>query len=225
MKNHGFIKIFSLTIFLFLSSFSFLYAQSSNGMDVDLKVGNCNNNGICDSGSEDLFSCPADCTPVVVPPTDKNGGIIGSSVMDNVFNNLTVEVSYNNATIKWKSSIPTMSNIKWGANPDYKDGVLRNINFLLDHKVELTNLEDGTLYYFNIQSESLLGKNNSLESQVFRTLFLPDTTPSGNLTNIVAESTQSGITISWENPLDEDFDYVRVMKNTDRFYSSPSIGY
>jgi len=222
-KNHNFIKILSIATFLFLGSFSLSFA-STNGINVNLHVGSCNNDGICDPETEDYFSCPSDCTPVVVPPTNPNGGTSGGFVMDNLFNNLRVEVSYNSATIKWESSIPTISSVKWGTNPDYKDGVLRNVNYLIYHTVELTNLQDGTLYYFTIDAETLLGKTNSLENQIFRTLQLPDTNPPGNPTNVTAESTKSGITVSWENPTDLDFDYIRVMRNDDRFYGSPSIG-
>jgi hypothetical protein len=224
--NFKFLKIIIFTFF-FLNSFNFSYAAQQNGINLNLTVGSCNNNGICDAGNEDFFSCPADCTPVIVPPSipPSSGAVGGTLVMDNVFNNLTVEVSYNSAIIKWKSVIPTISNVKWGTSPDYKDGVLKNINFLLDHRVELTNLKDGTLYYFNIEAVNLLGKSNSLENQVFRTLYLPDTTPPGNPTNVVANSIQTGITISWENPKDEDLDYIHVMRSTDRYYGSPYIGH
>lgn len=209
-------------IFIIFSFFSlrqdvvFVHAES-DGTVVNLDVEGCDNNGVCEpSIGETILSCPTDCT-------QSTGG--SSLVMDNVFSNLTVEVSYNSAIIRWKSTVPTMSNIKWGTNSDYKDGVLKNINFLSDHKVEITNLKDGTLYYFSIQGESLLGKTNSLENQIFRTLSLPDTTSPSNPTNVKAESINSGITVSWENPQEEDFDYIRVMKNTDRYYGSPDIGY
>lgn len=224
MNKYKFIKILFLATFLFSSSFS-LSTASMSGIDVNLNVGgSCNNNGVCEAGSEDMFNCPADCTPIVVPPNPSGGGTVGGLVMDNVFNNLTVEVSYYSAIIRWQSSIPTMSNLKWGTSPDYKDGVIKNINFLLNHKVELTNLKDGTLYYFNIQAESLLGKTSSLDNQIFRTLSLPDTTPPENPKNIVIYSAFSGITLSWENPPDLDFDYIRVMRNADRSYGSPAIG-
>jgi hypothetical protein len=224
--NFKYIKILIFT-FIFLYSFSISQAVSQDGINLNLHVGSCNNNGICEVGSEDFFTCPADCTPIIVPPTPTpgSGAISGTLVMDNVFNNLTVEVSYNSAIIKWKSVIPTMSNVKWGISPDYRDGVLRNVNFLLDHKVELTNLKDGTLYYFNIEAVSLLGKSNSLENQNFKTLSLPDTTPPGNPTKVKAISIPAGVTVSWDNPLDLDFDYVHVMKNLDRYYSSPYIGH
>ena len=208
MRNHNNIKVLLSAIFLFLGSFSFSIA-SSTGIDVGLKVGSCNNNGICERDTEDIFYCPADCTPVNTTGSEVIGG-----VEENFFKNLTVEVSYNSVNIKWQSTVPTTSNINWGTNPDYKDGVLRNANFILDHNVRIDNLKDGTLYYFNIQAEDLLGKNKSIENQIFRTLFLPDTTPPGNVTNIKILSGISGITISWNNPSDEDFDYIRVMRNS-----------
>lgn len=217
------IRLFFI-FFIFFNINSSLYASSLDGLNVNLHVGSCNNNGICEAGDEDFFTCPADCTPVVVPPPAGGGGGAVVLVMDSLFNNLTVEVSYNSATIKWNSSIPTITNLKWGTNPDYRDGVIKNINFLLNHKVEITGLASGTVYYFTIEAESLLRKTNILENQVFRTLSLLDTTPPGNPTNVSANSNTSGITISWDNPPDLDFDYVRVMRNLKRYQGSPFIG-
>ncbi len=215
MKNYIAKKIIFLSILLFLTNFS-LSNASSNGIDVNLEVGGCNNNSICEAGQEDMFSCPADCTPK--PNT-------GGSLIANYFDNFTVEVSYNSAIIRWKSNIPTISNLKWGNNSDYRDGTIKNINFLLDHKIEINNLKDGTLYYFNITSENYFGVANSLENQVFRTLSLPDITPPSNPTNVNASSDSSGITISWKNPTEEDFDYVRIMRNDNRYHSNPFIGH
>lgn len=222
------ISILFIFTFIFNISTDFAFA-ASNGIEVNMNIGgSCNNNGVCEAGTEDMYNCPADCTPVVIPPTPGNGG--GSShtestlVMDNVFSNLTVLVSYNSATIKWNSIIPTMSNLKWGTSPDYKDGVIKNINYIIEHKVELTNLKDGTIYYFNIQAENLLGKTNSLENQQFRTLSLLDTTPPGNPTNVEADSSSVGVTVSWNNSTDPDFDFIRVLRSTDRFYGSPLVG-
>lgn len=221
MIKNNLIKSLFFSILVFFSSFSYTFASMADGIDVNLNVGSCNNNGVCEQGAEDFFSCPADCTPVVVPDK-KTGGY--SPVMENVFNDLTVEVSYTSAVIKWNSSIPTMSNLRWGTNPDYKDGVIKNINFLLDHKVELRGLKEGTVYYFSIEAENLLGKTTSIENQVFMTLSLLDTTPPSNPTNVKGFSDTSGITISWTNPTEEDFDYIRVMRNDFRYYGSPYIG-
>lgn len=92
MKKHYFIKILPLFALLFMGSFSLIYAvsSSSKSLDVNLHVGSCIPDGFCDPLLEDFYSCLTDCTPVVVPPTEKNGGVIGSLIMNNVFNDLTV---------------------------------------------------------------------------------------------------------------------------------------
>lgn len=222
MKNYNFLKILFLFTFLFLTNFT-LSDASQTGIDVNLNVGSCNNNGICESATEDMLSCPLDCVP---PEEEEEGSGTGStgSYINNYFENLTIEVGYNSATIKWRSNVPTISNLKWGTNPDYREGVLRNINFLLDHKVELTNLKEGTTYYFNIQAENFFGVVKILDGQIFQTLSSPDIIPPGNPTNIVIKSGSSGITVSWENPSDLDFDYIRVMRNDNRYYGDPLIG-
>ncbi len=216
-------KFTLIVVLIYFTNCPLLFANSLDGINLNLHVGSCNNNDICEQGSEDFFVCPADCTPVVVLP-DAGKKSSGGLVMNNVFNDLTVEVSYNSATIKWNSVIPIMSNLKWGQGPDYKDGVIRNINYLLNHKIEISNLKEGTNYYFNIEAENLLGKTSSLENQIFRTLSLPDTTPPGNVKKVTISSDISGITVSWLNPTDLDFDYVRVMKNTKRYYANPNQG-
>lgn len=219
------ILILFISIFFFSNSaFLFAASSSSDGLNVNLHIGTCNYNEICEPDlGEDLYVCALDCTPIVVPPDSKRG-VSGSLVMDNSFNDLTVEVSYTSVIIKWKSFLPTMSNIKWGKNPDYKDGTIKNVNYYLDHRVEINNLLEGTTYYFTIESENLLRKTTTLENQSFRTLSSLDTTPPVNPTNVKASSGISGVTLSWVNPKDEDFDYIRVMRNLDRYYGSPFIG-
>lgn len=218
MRNFKLPSIIFLVVFVFFINFTLLFAETSNNTNVNLQVGiYCNNNGMCED-AEGILNCPSDCTP-------KNIGSSGSSIIGADFNNLTIDVIYNSATIKWKSVIPTMYNVKWGTNIDYKDGVLQNINFLLDHEVVLSNLKEGTFYYFKIQTQNILGKKDILDNQFFRTLSSLDTTPPSNISNVSSSLGASGITISWNNPKESDFDYIRILKNTGRYYGSPYIGY
>jgi hypothetical protein len=212
-----------ITLFFigFFSLFNLAYASNTNGINVNLIVGGCNNNGICEEGQEDMVSCPLDCTP----PKDKPGTSTGGYNSASMFQNLTIEVGYTTAIIKWTSSIPVSSSVEWGTSPDYKDGVTKNINYLFDHKVVLLNLKPDTLYYFNITVDNLFGVSTKLENQIFKTLSLPDSVPPANPTIVNATNSKSGITVTWKNPKDLDFDYIRVMRSEDRFHSSPFDGY
>lgn len=219
IKN--FWKILLLTTFLFISSHSLSFAGTINGIDVNLQVGECNYNGICEPGEEDMYSCPTDCLPT--PEEEDDDRKEGSFVLD-YFKDLTIEVGYDKAIIRWKSNVPTISSLKWGTNPDYKDGVIKNVNYLMNHRVEITGLSDGTIYYFSIESQNYFGILKSIDNQIFQTLFLPDTTPPDNPTNIKISSGPQGITITWKNPENPDFDYIRIMRFEDRYYASPFLG-
>ena len=70
-----FIKNYFILFILFLlnSNVIPLYA-GSNSIQVDLGVGGCNNNGICETKGETLLSCPVDCA-VIVPPSEEEAGV------------------------------------------------------------------------------------------------------------------------------------------------------
>ena len=215
-----FIKILIIVTLIFLNS-SYLSLAQTDGINVNLNIGgSCNNNGICEpSAGEDMYSCPADCV------VDTGGGGGGGETSSAFFENLTVETSYNSAIIRWTSNVPIKFNFKWGRNINYSDGVLQNINFNTKHEVSLSNLLDGTYYFFSIEGESALGDKATLDNQKFMTLVKPDTTPPANPTNLNATSDVNGITISWHNPTDADFDYIRVMRNTNSFPTDYLSGY
>jgi len=222
MKNYTSIKILFTIIFLLANVFSFSFlsaATSSKDINVNLMVGSCNNNTICEPPDETILSCPADCFIIVSPPGGGGGG-----KEDYDFEDLTLEVSYNSVIFRWKTPFSTKSSIWWGTTSDYSDGVLTNVNFLLDHEVKIDNLKDGTLYYFMIQVEDSKGNKYTTKNRSFTTLFLPDTTPPGNPTNITTKYDNSKIQIFWDNPLDKDFDYIRVMRSTTSYPKNPFDG-
>lgn len=210
--------IFSFLSFLNLSPNLVFSATQGNGIEVNLGVEGCNANGICEL-NENLLTCPVDCTPP--PSSSTTTGSKGS--VPNI-SNVMVAPDFTNSFISWQSSVGTMSTVKWGQTVETKEGAIRSYSFALNHRMEIINLKPGTMYYFTIESEDAKGKTHVFGPSFFFTKFLKDTTYPLSPRSSTISASPSGISLSWENPPDENFSYVRIMRHDDRFSGDPFTG-
>ncbi len=212
-------KSFAIIFLIFSILLPTLANAGSNGIEINLGVEGCDNNGLC-QGAETLLSCPSDCTPVVPPPP---GAPIAYPDGVNLYN-ISVAAEFTTATIYWESSVGTISTIKWGETTEVKEGVLTGIIFSINHKVEIVNLKPGTMYYFTIESKTITGRVSVNPPVFFFTKFLVDTTFPLAPRNVKATTLLSGINLTWQNPPDDNFSYVRIMRHEDRYRGDPFQG-
>lgn len=100
-------------------------------------------------------------------------------------------------------------------------GGLSSPNYKLDDTVDIINIDNLTQPPVVTPPSGGGGSSGAIIKNP--PIMYVDLAP-GNPTNVKIKSTVLGIFLSWENPLDEDLDYIRIMRNTDRFYSNPFVG-
>lgn len=211
----SFFQVLLFTLLLLLGGTSSAIAASSS-VPVTLSVEGCNNNGICEAGQgEDTLSCPADC---------QGGG--GGGGGGNYFYEVHVTSDKTSATVTYKSKYPALATFRWGTTTDYSNGSIRENTYIDTHTTFLNTLREATQYYFLIEGENTNRTFLPRYTGTFTTLSPIDTTVPSPVQNFVATTNTRAVTITltWKNPTDTDFEYVRIMRNSASGNTSPMVG-
>nr|MBA3551043.1 hypothetical protein [Patescibacteria group bacterium] len=188
-----------------------LYAASQDsGASVEVSVMGCNNNARCEVNlGENIANCPIDCTP-----SPRTTGSSSSSPLE--FYDLKVEASHNDALISWKTRENALTTFSWGKSPDYENGSVSGVSYTKVHHIKIETLNSSTRYYFKIEGRDAQGNSKKIEDS-FATQISPDLTPPSNVTNLSLTEITGRNLIKWQNPTDDDFMYVRVVRSTKNY--------
>jgi phosphatidylserine/phosphatidylglycerophosphate/cardiolipin synthase-like enzyme len=64
------------------------------------------------------------------------------------------DLSSNSITIQWSTNVAADSYVEYGLTNNYELGEMYDANPVIDHAMEISNLEPGTIYYLRIHSEA-----------------------------------------------------------------------
>lgn len=154
--------------------------------------------------------------PPVEPPDSEGGGGGGHSQVSLQIVNVITDVGARQAEIEWQTTTEALSKISWGKTAETYDGVISETMRSKEHKVTLDLLEPGTRYYVLIESEDRFGMKAE-KIIIINTLSLPDYEAPSNPSKFGARITEDGVELSWQNPEEEDFAGVRLVRS-DIFY-------
>ena len=162
-------------------------------------------------------------TPTTTPTTTSaSGARYGSRVHLGELISLQIIPSQYGVIIRYETSGFVRSVVRFGTTVSYELGAIAERAFTKVHETAINDLTPNTKYKFIIEGDNRLGISGVLTESTFTTLPLDDATPPSNVTGFRAERVGDDIVLTWKNPEESDFDYVRILRN-DQFYPSDVV--
>ncbi len=151
----------------------------------------------------------------VVPSPGAGGSTSGDNAAPFI-SDVAVKATDNGATILWSTNELSLGKVSWGPSIDYGDGEISVEQYAKVHSAEISKLQSNLKYYFRILAFDQSGNQRVYEGS-FLTLVEPDTKGPQNVSNFIVKPAQDRMNLFWNNPLDSDFESVRVVRS-ERFY-------
>jgi len=202
---------------------------ATDTVEVELLVEGCNDNLICESRiGETILTCPLDCTPAPVPESVATSPASGAAAqsIDTSFapESIFVDTNTDSAVLFWKTKSFVRSFVSWGITEEYELGSISEISLGQSHQISIKNLLPGKRYFYRIDFEDVYGRRVINNKSFFTTQFLPDINPPVNPAVVEVVEKPKNIEITWQNPLDADFDSVRITRSTTAYPRDPLEG-
>ncbi len=173
------------------------------------------------STSSNILSTTTPDFPAPPPPVDMSSE---GTVARIVIRDFVLLPGMSTSSIALFTPRPTILNIRWGRTASYELGYIVNESFAKDHSILLTDLEPGTLYEYEITAETPFGLESVVKRGQFTTLELEEVQNPSNVARFLAFASEDDVDLSWQQPLDEDVVYVRIVRSHIDFPRHPQDG-
>ncbi len=160
------------------------------------------------SSSSNILSA----TTLDTPPMPENSDSGGGTATRVVLNNLTITPEIYSARLAVQTVRPARFEIRWGRTDAYELGYTVNDKYVKDYSTNLTGLEPGTKYQYEVIGFTPLGNPTVLERGHFSTLSLQDFLPPANVSQFTAIARGSDVALRYITPV-EEYSYVRIVRS------------
>ena len=149
--------------------------------------------------------------PVVATSTVQDNG--SATIARLQINSLEITPSTNGAKFTFSTNQPTRFILRYGTSSVYDDSTIESPVFKSTHTTSLFPLDAGTTYVYELYGFDRFGNEVLLSSGDFSTIALPDTTAPANVANFSVTPIGTDTFLRWDNPTDDDFVFVRIVRN------------
>jgi len=132
-----------------------------------------------------------------------------------------VNITDSGAVILWDTNIPANSVVEYGTTLAYGE-VASLTAFVTNHAVQLVGLTTNTLYHFRVLSTEPSGLSAMSGDGTFTTT--GDVTAPSNVFGFQAAPGDQQVVLTWTNPTDPDFSFVRIFAKTGGYPTGPDDG-
>jgi hypothetical protein len=157
----------------------------------------------------------ATSTLAVVSTTTPSGGGGGSQTNGTSLSIIHIDINpqLHAALFSFETTAVAKFQLRWGRTTSYELGFVSNDLYKKSHTTEVTDLEAGTAYEYELVGYTKNGMTVVLKRGTFTTDEGPDNTPPSNVGNLRGKVVEGTVQLSWENPNDADFKDVRIVRN------------
>lgn len=164
----------------------------------------------------------------VVPPTPTstpNQEGTQATKLSPKLTGLTITAGTESVNLAFSVNVPVRFSLRYGEESAFSDGIIEGALYARTHETLVSGLKPATRYEYELFGYDRFGKSVLLSHGTFTTLALPDATAPANVGNFTARAADHDVLLSWDQPQDPDYAYVRIIRNHRFFPIDPNDGF
>lgn len=154
---------------------------------------------------------PAIVVPPPIEPRDPELTQVTRNIPVKILN-LEVDTTPTSARFSWDTSRYAYFELRWGRTSSYELGFVSSDTLRKNNVTRIDDLEPGTVYEYQLVAY-ILSDIPTVTRGSFTTDVGVDDVPPVNVSNLRAIPDGDNVQLIWDNPTDEDFSHVRVVRN------------